>query len=159
MANKIKIKNIDLSYIAGIIDGEGCISLTKVFDKRKLNKGHAYYRFFPSVQITMLDLEPLKFIYDRFDCYYKHEKYHYVLFVGYDKVTKFLELIFPYLTNKKIQAKLVLKYINIRKHKKAINKSWGGANNKNIGKEEEKIYIKLKKLHMKKGKGWGGNYR
>jgi len=130
MKNKISKK--DLSYIAGIIDGEGCIKIYKV-NAEKINRPNNRYCL--NIQVSMTTKVIVKFLYDLFGGYlyldkintYKHPNWkdRQRWIIQNQKCKEFLYLILPYLKLKNKQAKLALKFLDIKPgHIKAKHKIW-----------------------------------
>jgi hypothetical protein len=103
------MSDLELAYLAGFIDGEGTISF------RKMQKG--YYR--PILEIVNTDPFIVKYLQRYFwqkvsQCKNSRQvPYLRVNLTGFG-IAPFLEALFPYLIAKKLQAKLVLKYIEFR---------------------------------------------
>jgi hypothetical protein len=141
-----------LSYIGGLIDGEGSIMITKC----KNNRVTPYYT--ARIKISMTDIEPLEFIVnqtgygkikrevarkDKDKC---HRKVIHLWHIYTKKeCMEFAEMISPYLLIKKEQALLVVEFYKnrkIMKNRKAI-----------VDLEEstyrEDMYNKMHKLNMR----------
>ena len=111
---------IEKSYIAGIIDGEGNISLTKY----KHPNGKNGYCLFPTVQIANTNIEFLleinelikgKIFIAKRKIYTNHKPKGIIYFKGKNNVLNFLKEITPYLRIKKKQSEIVMKYCERRK--------------------------------------------
>jgi len=113
--------DIKLSWLAGIVEGEGCFSLCKADDKRK--------HFVFNISITNTDLMILNecisilknievetHLHQR-KVYFTHRKVGYNLVInGIDNLIKTLNAIIPYLIGqKKSQAILMVEFLNRRK--------------------------------------------
>jgi len=117
-----EVREIELAWLAGIIDGEGCIYFGKRFD----GKGKPYHRL--SISIANSDVRMiakasqiyealnLRFAY-QLRTFAKFMKKHQMCIIVDSQGTgrKLLEAIYPYLVSKKDQAKLVLEYFEWRK--------------------------------------------
>lgn len=138
------MKKADLAYIAGLIDGEGCISLTKKFRKGKSPE----YRIILRVGNT----DPLMvgfcrkrlggFIYLSHSKKRKHKCYVWKTAGGNAIIA--LKKVYPFLITKRKKAKLAFEF---RKTfcKNPICGS-GHTVSKGILKRRESAYIKMKKL-------------
>jgi hypothetical protein len=110
-----KASETDIAYMAGLIDGEGTISLTPT-------KGT--HRFRPFVEITNTDPLMIEWLHRYFWQKVRkgetdlHRPVFKVHLTGYG-ITPFLERIKPYLTAKKIQCFLLMAFINLRQ-----NQNW-----------------------------------
>ena len=107
----------DLAYIAGIIDGEGCIMITE--RSRPPTRRCKTPSFIVSVAVSMTDKESVDFIGARFKgriYQFKamERKYKYYRFSASCKneVTALLVAIQPYIKVKSVQVKLALKFCN-----------------------------------------------
>jgi hypothetical protein len=109
------VKRTDLAYVAGIIDGEGCISLTR----SKNEKGIQVH-----VQIDHTNewlLQWLKFAFGGVVTL-RHDKREeikgwksmYCWRLRTAEALEFLKLIYPYLRLKKVQAEIAIKVLEMR---------------------------------------------
>jgi len=113
-------ETLDLRYLAGFIDGEGCIGIAKT--KNGMAKGRP--RYFPFIAIVNSNLGILKIIKHMYPKGRKiieikktlgHKKI-YNLRIDGNELINILEDIMPYLIDKKRQAELVLEFKkNMRK--------------------------------------------
>ncbi len=107
--------NEKIIYLAGIVDGEGCI---------RIRKGNRlpYPHYSPSIRIEMTDIIPIKQMSDVFGGnYYTYppRKEHYKVVYQYDchntqRVNIILKSLLPYLQVKKQQAIEVLNFIEAK---------------------------------------------
>lgn len=103
------MSKLELAYLAGFIDGEGTISL------RKMQNG--YYR--PILEIVNTDPFIIKYLQKYFwqkvtQCKNSRQvPYMRVSLDGFG-IAPFLEALTPYLIAKRIQARLLLRYIELR---------------------------------------------
>jgi len=134
-----QLNDTDLAWIAGIVEGEGYIGLSKRI-KPEL-------QYVPRIQIINSDglmLEAIgKILEERKIAYYRHRwdidhrrrvkiynqygkrnrKMGDVVFVGLGRVKKVLDAILPYMRGERVErAKLVLEFCNYRLGKKDENK-------------------------------------
>lgn len=115
------MNEVDKAYLAGIVDGEGCITIRK--------QGPYYV---PSISIsntnevlinhikTLLDYESIKYCMryeDRGDRTNARPAWSINL-LSRERVSKFLNLVMPYLVAKKDQAKLVLDWCSKKRRLK-----------------------------------------
>lgn len=136
----------ELAYIAGIIDGEGTISLSR----NKALHSLTGYRFQPRLTIANSNLELIHWLRERLSlgkpCVitshsWRANKPVYVCSMMSFRVIGLLKQILPYLIVKKEQAKLVMKYGELRKQKNFLA----------YGLEEYELYKKVVGLNLKKG--------
>ncbi len=102
-------KDIDLSYAAGIIDGEGCIGIYYNRNPELIYGGS--YRL--TVQVGMADSAPIEFLHKIFGGYFqvvggRKEGYktRYMWGLGTRQAGVFLEKVLPFLLAKRQQAEL-----------------------------------------------------
>ena len=133
-------------YLAGIIDGEGCIRLARK-KKKKINV------YVACVIVTNTNLELLQFLKDTtaIGIIYKYEKagkQNWNPCHRWQIVTKqareLLEILLPYLRLKKEVARLVLS-------SPIISKGWKlkGYPIKSLKSEQETIFYKIKELNFR----------
>lgn len=108
----------DLSWLGGIVDGEGCITVTAYSRADRLKENS----FYVSPKVTVTNTEDS--LIDKVEeilianhiAYYKREypphktwkKRIEIRIAGYKRVRRFLELIKPYLVSKKEKANLTM---------------------------------------------------
>lgn len=99
--------NTTYAYLAGLIDGEGCISIRKTFQYGK-------DQFKPMVEVGMTDIEPMKLLKQTFGGSYWPELVRGMNLpitkwrVTGSHVIPVLEPLLPYLLAKKKQAQIAL---------------------------------------------------
>jgi len=136
----------DVHWLIGIIEGEGCFTLSV---KNKYGKTKRAY--FPMIQITNSDVKMIAKIRDIFSklgiAYYFYAQvtkqeipYFTVEIGGIKRIKKFLELTLPLYRCRGRQAEALLEYVNLR-----LNKS----NNAPIGQQEHDVAEKLYNLNGK----------
>lgn len=152
---KRKLKKEELGYIAGILDGEGGISL-----KRQATTGRR--SFATLIQVTSTNQDMLYFLKKKLGGYiYKHSwkysiehnlKKSWVWHLRqYKEVQKLLKSVLHLLIIKRKQAKLVLRYIELH---------WYGECNthdttrypKQLAKKELKVFLKLWEVNSRGAK-------
>ena len=109
----METKRTDLAYIAGLIDGEGCITVKQHRSKAGLT------RFDISVEVAMVANQPVQLIQALFGGNIYHRPpnnrgkldYSKIMLSG-EKAATMLKLILPYLLVKKPQAELALRVVN-----------------------------------------------
>jgi len=136
------LQEIDKAYLAGIIDGEGCIQLVK-----KSNN----HSFDARLSITNTNQDLLDWIYKRIGgLYYKNswtykqptwKERHDLIFTN-QKARSILHTVLPYLVIKKPQAELVLSYFDLI----GID---GRHITKSLADKREQLYLKMKELNKK----------
>ncbi len=114
------MKRTDLAYVAGIIDGEGCIS----FSGNPTKSSHYNYIL---VQVVNTNEWLIRWLHMAFGGRFhlrkdKREKAKgwkptYQWSIGSMDALKFLELVYPYLKIKKPQAEIAIKYLEMRGQK------------------------------------------
>jgi hypothetical protein len=115
------------AYLAGIIDGEGTITIHKTKIKESWN-----YSYAPAIRIGLVNQEVVKLFADTFSLKVRQEKQRGVpnrqlMFraetSGTHKVIKIINKVYPYLIIKKKQADVIYelcKKFNSRKHDKKV---------------------------------------
>jgi hypothetical protein len=147
----------DLAYIAGFMDGDGCISVIK--------GGSAKYKSFyytARIMVVNRDPAPIEFINKLFPAKIYITKgrkpqhgitYRYCI-TNYQDMKTFCDAIIPYLISKKRQAKLLSRYIGSRLEqlKKADHRNFNQSTRITIKQEEMLKQIKeLVKDHSNRG--------
>ena len=112
------------AYAAGLIDGEGCITMNKYWDKRGKPNNHRYWVI---VIIGMTDEEPLRALWEKWGGSLtrrkranKKWKLVWVWQISCQKAYRFLEDILPYLKAKRPQAMVALQFRDATKNEKVI---------------------------------------
>ena len=108
------MKDTTKAYIAGLIDGEGCIAITRRKVKR-LKTGYWYYE--PQVIVANTDKKMIDFLVDYYSGYVvigqkqkEHHKQSYHWKMTGDNMRQLLRDVSPYLILKKKQANLILSF-------------------------------------------------
>lgn len=149
MQNQIQISEslseIELGYIAGILDGEGSIHICR---------SHGY--FLPRVGISNTYKPLIAWLKRKIGCDYIHVfKYgynthkrpcYYLSFENRQKITALLKTLLPYLIVKRRHAEIMLEYLSLRQQ----NLSKG--QNRVYTEQELALYFKLKKLNRRGNK-------
>ncbi len=60
-------QNTELAYLAGLVDGEGCVTYKQRFEHRK-GKPRAYKFWYIRIEINMIDKETIDYVADTFAC-------------------------------------------------------------------------------------------
>lgn len=117
-------KTWERGYAAGLIDGEGCISIKKVNNFN--TKRNVEYSL--QININMTDIESLDFMFGAFGgrLYKNLQSLENHLSVHRWEITresakKFLKQILPFLKVKKIQAGLAIRFQDLRKKEERKN--------------------------------------
>lgn len=108
------MRKVDLAYAAGIIDGEGCISIIKNKDPR-CRRGFSYRM---NVQVGMGYKEIPEWLYKSFGGRLNIVKREYATYrreismwgLSAQEALRFLYLISPYLKEKSEQAKIAIEF-------------------------------------------------
>lgn len=132
----LDLRKEEWSYLAGIIDGEGMITLER---QRKFNSFH------PKIAITTTNNNLSNWLQKRITttCVISQnnhptwKKKYECFFHGY-RCKPILKSVLPFLKIKDTHAKLLIKFINIR-----LSRNHMGAHRR----EEKEIYNKIKKLN------------
>ena len=140
MSNINKEYGLGQSYIAGFVDGEGCLSIYKHQDKR-IQKGYTFYPKFTigntNKSILLLikrELGGRIFVNNKG----KNSKCVYALAIqDLESIEKAINKIYPHLILKKKQADILLKYCKIRKE------------GKEYSEREKKLYLQIKELNRR----------
>ena len=110
-----------IAYLAGIVDGEGCICMTRGFSSRKASGPTFKIRLtICSTSLVLLDWLVVNFGGNytkkalKIGMENKHSK-SYNWNIHCDKAGQIIEMVLPYLVIKKRQAELVLAYRKIQK--------------------------------------------
>lgn len=115
MATRGKLSKIDAAYLAGFIDGEGCIA---IFKKNTPNGWSPQYQLY--IGITNTNKKVIDWAYSKMGGYLYEKKRSnatkhriaYTLSVrGWESVIYVLNQIYPYLRVKKLQAELMYEFI------------------------------------------------
>ncbi len=110
-----KSNQTKLSYAAGILDGEGCITI----NKKKIRNGNykgLFDNYYLSVIVTQKDGKIVDWLYGNFGgCIYLHWKgtktgYSHEWVLNYQNAASFLKQILPFLTYKKPQAEVAIRF-------------------------------------------------
>ena len=137
------MKKTDLAYIAGIIDGEGCIGIYKGKSGRKKKE---YYHL--QVVVRMTNEWIIRWLYFAFPGSFSEHTYPkeinrlkiWTWQLTGEKALIFLELIYPYLKLKKQQAEIA---INFQKAKNI--KNWATDEQIAINEAQKIMISNLKK--------------
>lgn len=118
------MKGRSLEYLAGIVDGEGCISIHCQKQHRSNRNGRCYPHYALGISVFQQDVRLMKWLVAHFGGqYYKHshvgehsQGYSWHAPTGKDREQFILSLI-PYLLLKQEQAKLALEYTRLNGEK------------------------------------------
>jgi hypothetical protein len=144
-----------LAYLAGIIDGEGCIRIKKSTYGVRVRKDMKNANYSEMIQLRMVDQEAIRLLQEiGGGNYYKEKRSQGQPLYCYQatciKAVHIIELLYPYLRIKKPQADLIL---DLRKSKQNPDaKIRGGPKSKRpmkeyIVNEREVLYQKCKNLN------------
>lgn len=104
------MKAVDLAYMAGIVDGEGCIAI-----ERYVSKGHGYYR--AKLRVANTNKELLEFLklyfggtISNFGKRSPNQKPAYMWAIPGETAIKCIKALLPYLFLKRPQAQLAIKF-------------------------------------------------
>ena len=114
---------IDLSYLAAMIDGEGCVTLERTGRRRK---GNGEMGLSPKIIVTNTNLTIIGHVVNLFKRVgvtphikssmsgRRNKACYWVTVQGLTKVKVVLDVVMPYLVGKVAQAKLLLDFISCR---------------------------------------------
>jgi len=120
------MNKLELAYLAGILDGEGCITLAKVYRKDNRNKNPQYKEeYWGQVAIGWKDipkqtefLDELKEKFGGYKALFKANNNHQCDWCYWrltsNKSSEFLKKILPYLRVKKRQAEIVIRMHDLK---------------------------------------------
>lgn len=152
-----KFSKTDLAWLAGIIDGEGCIWICRHYVKTR-----GYLRFIPFVQITNTNfqiIEKSKKILDALGISYYNQSFKYsgekekwdIKIGKRDQVKKILESLLPHLVGKKDQGVVMLDYLqqsdDLIKHKRDVkNQKFISMSSSDYRDFSDLVYNKLRTM-------------
>ncbi len=119
----------DYAYLAGIIDGEGTVTIHRQTERRK---GRTYFSYAPQLTISNTDRIMLESLQNRFGGNVlkvhpppnKRWKQGYLLSFRREEILALLPRVIPYLTSKRRKAELLLEYMTTRT--KSVESGEGG---------------------------------
>ena len=95
-----------MAYIAGLFDGEGCVTCKKVKTKRKDRGGKIYNQWYIRCEISMTDKHVIEWIHEvlgfgwcaekKYKARPKHYKRQWRWSCGYQDALVFAKMIWPY---------------------------------------------------------------
>jgi len=131
------MKATDKAYIAGLVDGEGCITIYKRKNGHFPKAGKPWY-YQPVVTIGNTDKRMLDFVVDRCKGWItkpkpqrSHWKQSYCWFISGEAMRSFLRDIIPYLVIKRKQVEIILSFPNY------IDRGWGGKTS--VGRSQQEL--------------------
>jgi len=140
-------KQTEKAYIAGIIDGEGCVTIAKRNTKRK-NGIFCFYQCL--VIIVNTDKKMLDFIANLYGGWINtnhrlkgNQKISYKWVCAGDNMRKLLKDTLPYLRIKKKQAKVILQF-PLYEH---TGWGWKGGRSKAEKTKQDNLWIRMRKLN------------
>lgn len=145
------IQETELAYLAGIIDGEGVISIHAHTKRHQTpsRKGEPYRILQPVVQVYNTNMTLIDWLHSRIGFKFngrdrrKARTSYQVVVTGYRNHAVLTPLL-PYLIAKRPQAELVLEYIQIRAQRS------DSEYNPDYGNREVEIWQTLQELNWKK---------
>ncbi|KKN49562.1 hypothetical protein LCGC14_0641270 [marine sediment metagenome] len=147
------VKEITISYLAGITDGEGYIGIKKSKWGMKNRKDVHCPTYHERIQIRMIDEEAIKLFKQSFGgSYYKEKDYIYCYQISDLSASKALRILLPYLRIKKRQAQICLK---LRRNKEScLAKKRGSPKGRKMSKKildyRDKLWKQIKEIHQRK---------
>ena len=113
-----KISQTDIAYLAGLFDGEGCVTCKQRKTKRKDRGDKVYNQWYIRCEINMADKAAIQWIHDTLGfgwwkekMYYKrpaHYKRQWRWACGYRDALKFAKLVWPYIQVKLNRIELII---------------------------------------------------
>ena len=113
-----QISQTDIAYLAGLFDGEGCVTCKQRKTKRKNRGGKVYNQWYIRCEINMADKAAIQWIQDTLGFgwssekrYYKrpaHHKRQWRWACGYRDAFKFAQLVWPYIQVKLNKIELII---------------------------------------------------
>lgn len=120
---KISRKDLTLAWLAGLIDGDGCISIARMVNNRRTKQTYHLQVYTTITTTCTLTMEHLRKVYTTFDIPYhislrdngkEHKPVYIVRVHGMKRSKRLIPLIMPYLITKHREAELVMEFIEIR---------------------------------------------
>jgi hypothetical protein len=142
------LSSVELAYIAGILDGEGTISLSR----GKAKKGYCGARFTPRITVSNTSLKLIDWLKERLEMTnpsivvrhtWKPNKPVYNISVTSFRAIALAKALIQYLVIKREQAQILLDYYEVRKEK-----NYMGA----YTQEEFDLYVRVVKLNNRSRK-------
>jgi hypothetical protein len=145
------IRETELAYLAGILDGEGVISIHAHTKRRQSRgrEGEPYKILQPVVQVYNTNLDLILWLQNRIGFKFngrdrrKARTSYQVVVTGY-RTYSILTPLLPYLIAKKPLAELVIEYVLIRAERSDLE------HNPLYGQREVKIWQTLQELNWKR---------
>jgi hypothetical protein len=110
-------KDLHRAYIAGLFDGEGCVSVHKILDKRAKNIDEKIYRYQLKVFVVSTDKKMIDFINSHYKgciserkIYKENHQDQWAWMLGGKKAIYFLKDIVEYTITKKQQIQLAIEW-------------------------------------------------
>ena len=143
----------DLSYAAGIVDGEGCLMAER--SKRQRKSGNCHINYVPTVKVAMTDQVVIGWLYNLFggdtgiiQPHIKNYKIQYTWRIRCKPAIEFIKIIKPYLKAKKLQAEVFVAFEKTLTNNRPSTGRWGAELlDPNVQSQKEKLYNLLKNLH------------
>ena len=150
-----KLRDVDWAWLAGFIDGEGYIGIVrhrKVADTQQ----SATWLYHPWLIITNTDVLVLEYVESVVSSQKRaslgrtagHRLGYQVKVTKFKEIERLLTGIYPFLRAKKEQAKLLMKFCDLRVRAKIVT-GRGSRGSSSFGENEEEIYLQLRKLNKR----------
>lgn len=160
LKQKLKIINsTTASYIAGLIDGEGCVGIRS---GKKKYKSKTYIVYYPFIQVGMCDRKPIQLLHRLFggSIYYCksrpaiNRKGYYTFCVVCKDAVNLAKIIYHFSIVKKLQLRCILKFQKIRDESSLCKRISGDFPRRKISTTMAYARIKefLNKKHSKNGR-------
>lgn len=165
MGNQQATGNLELAWLGGIMDGEGCFSLSKRMRKGKLTNyntniivSNSDPRIIERAHLILEDNGIGHYVNWKTPGDVEHEvdgrkfkrsrQMGEVRVFGLMRCKKFCEAIIPYVFSKQDQAKALLEFIELRLGKGPHYGAIAGRKDTSYGDEEHALYMRLKELKI-----------
>lgn len=140
------MSKLQSAYLAGIIDGEGYVSLLKCKKgSKKYWSSSREYIYIPVIKIAMVEKQFIYNLYISYGGTFETRKAHgnaresYCWTVRKSMVINILQSVYPYLKIKRKQSELIFKFKNLN------NGAGNPINDENWNKRDE-LYLAMRKL-------------
>ena len=156
MTTRSKLTKLEKSYIAGLFDGEGSVSINKFRTKNPKYKCPSYVL---SLTVTNTNKEVIEWLYTKMDGSKhirkrvwgkSHWKTCYSWMASANKALVVLKAIYPYMRIKKPQAKLAIEFQSLKSTKRKFvysGKLKGHTLSPETIAEREQVYIQMRKYN------------
>jgi len=146
-----KLSDFEIGYIAGLVDGEGCIGIHKHTDNRGKSRLHYLY-----VVVSNNNPKCLEFLKKNFNGWIIKRRQKENWNINYKwglrsaRARQLLEIIYPHLILKKEQALLGIEFDNNKIRYKLSDEEWNKRESYYLRMRQlNSLYTKIKPHHLK----------